>query len=39
MSLSVLDLLAGEGVGADEVIISHVGLEADPVAEVDALIA
>jgi phosphotriesterase-related protein len=37
MSLAQLDLLASEGVDADEVIISHVGFEADPIAESEAL--
>jgi predicted metal-dependent phosphotriesterase family hydrolase len=37
MSQDQLDVFASEGVGADEVIISHVGFEADPIAESEAL--
>lgn len=37
MSQDQLDLFASEGIGADEVIISHVGFAADPFAEADAL--
>lgn len=37
MSQEQLDVFASEGVGADEVVISHVGFTADPVAESDAL--
>lgn len=38
MSLELLDLFASEGVGPDEVIVSHVGHAPDPIAEVDGLI-
>lgn len=38
MSLELLDLFASERVGPDEVIVSHVGHAADPIAEVDSLI-
>lgn len=37
MSQEQLDLFESEGVGADEVIISHVGFAPDPFAEADAL--
>jgi phosphotriesterase-related protein len=38
MALEQLDVFASEGVGADEVVISHVGFADDPIAEVDALL-
>lgn len=38
MSQEQLDVFASEGVAADEVIISHAGFAADPVAEVDGLL-
>ena len=38
MAIEVLDVFRAEGVAAEELIISHVGQMADPLAEVDALL-
>jgi phosphotriesterase-related protein len=38
MAMEQLDLLESEGVGPDEVVISHVGFTADPIAESEALL-